>query len=314
MRSTRTGEHSKGKVTKGTLLYNPTKGFLLSFQSPCQATPILTVAIRFLLIIVLLPGITAHAHSKQWRLAWSDEFNGSLGARIDARKWTAEVGGAGWGNQELEYYSDSAKNAYHDGRGSLVIQALKETLSEEFKCWYGQCRYTSARLITRNKFAQAYGRFEANLKLPFGQGIWPAFWLLGDNIETAGWPTCGEIDIMENIGREPAMIHGTMHGPGYSGAKGIGAPFALPAGRRFADDYHTFAVEWEPRTIRWYVDGKLYATRTPADLPPGTKWVYDRPFFILLNLAVGGAWPGSPDETTIFPQKMLIDYVRVYRR
>jgi beta-glucanase (GH16 family) len=169
-------------------------------------------------------------------------------------------------------------------------------------------------LITKNKFAQKYGRFEARIKIPYGQGIWPAFWMLGDNIDTAGWPTSGEIDIMENIGREPGTVHGTIHGPGYSGGKSIGASYSLPNNAPFADDYHTYALEWEPNVLRFYVDGILYKTRTPADLPPGTAWVYDRPFFLLLNLAVGGNWPGNPDNSTVFPQTMKVDYVRVYTR
>jgi beta-glucanase (GH16 family) len=138
--------------------------------------------------------------------------------------------------------------------------------------------------------------------------------MMGDNIEKAGWPDGGEIDIMENIGKEPSLVHGTIHGPGYSGAGGIGAPYALAADKKFADDFHVFAVEWEPNVIRFYVDDHLYATRTPSDLPKGTKWVYDHPFFVLLNVAVGGQWPGNPDHTTVFPQEMLVDYVRVYRR
>ncbi len=143
--------------------------------------------------------------------------------------------------------------------------------------------------------------------------MWPAFWMLGNDIGTVGWPTCGEIDIMENIGKEPAIVHGTIHGPGYSGGAGIGSPFSLAAGR-FADDYRLYAVEWEPNVIRFYVDKNLYATRTPSDLPQSTKWVYDHPFFMILNLAVGGDWPGSPDNTTAFPQTMLVDYVRVYKK
>jgi beta-glucanase (GH16 family) len=138
--------------------------------------------------------------------------------------------------------------------------------------------------------------------------------MLGDNIKSIGWPACGEIDVMENVGREPAMVHGTLHGPGYSAGKSISAPYALAGGRRFADDYHVYAVEWEPNSIRFYVDDNLYATRTPADLPSGAKWVYDHPFFILLNLAVGGKWPGPPDDTTSFPASLLVDYVRVYQR
>ncbi len=166
---------------------------------------------------------------------------------------------------------------------------------------------------TSGKFEQQYGRFEARIKISYGQGMWPAFWMLGNDIGTVGWPTCGEIDIMENIGKEPAMVHGTIHGPGYSGGTGIGSPFSLAKGR-FADDYHLYAVEWEPNLVRFYVDNNLYATRTPADLPQGTKWVYDHPFFMILNLAVGGDWPGAPDNATVFPQTMLVDYVRVYKK
>jgi beta-glucanase (GH16 family) len=150
------------------------------------------------------------------------------------------------------------------------------------------------------------------MRIPGGQGMWPAFWMLGDDIERAGWPACGEIDIMENIGREPALVHGTIHGPGYSGGGGIGATFS--SGGAFADDFHVFGVEWEPQAIRWYVDGRLYQTRTPADLPAGTKWVFDHPFFMLVNLAVGGSWPGNPDESTKFPQELVVDWVRVSAR
>ena len=138
--------------------------------------------------------------------------------------------------------------------------------------------------------------------------------MLGDDIEKSSWPKCGEIDIMENIGKEPGIVHGTIHGPGYSAAKGISSSYTLADNQKFADDFHVFALEWEPKAIRFYVDDHLYATRTPADLPPETKWVYDHPFFILLNVAVGGYWPGNPDTSTVFPQTMLVDYVRVYER
>jgi beta-glucanase (GH16 family) len=244
-----------------------------------------------------------------WQLVWSEEFNAADGSAPDPSKWTLETGGGGWGNQELEYYTSRLQNAQIQN-GSLVITALQETYTGPD----GVTRnYTSARLKTQSHFSQAYGRFEARIQVPFGQGLWPAFWMLGDNIDQVGWPDCGEIDIMENIGKEPAIAHGTIHGPGYSGAAGITAAFTLPSGR-FADGFHNFAVEWEPNVIRFYVDGQLYATRTPADLPAGTKWVYDHPFFILLNVAVGGSFPGSPDSTTTFPQTMRVDYVRVYRR
>ncbi len=248
--------------------------------------------------------------SSEWALVWSDEFNGPNGSAVDASKWVSETGGGGWGNNELESYTNRLQNAYQQDR-NLVIKVLQE----KFTASDGIARnYTSARLKTQGKFTQAYGRFEARIKIPRGQGIWPAFWMLGDDIDKAGWPDCGEIDIMENIGKEPALVHGTIHGPGYSGDKGIGAPFALPDQRPFADDFHIYAVEWEPNAIRFYVDDHLYETRTPSDLPQGTKWVYDHPFFLLLNVAVGGGWPGNPDASTVFPQTMLVDYVRVYRR
>jgi beta-glucanase (GH16 family) len=224
-------------------------------------------------------------------------------------KWTFEVGGNGFGNNELEYYTSRTQNARIEG-GNLVITAQRE----HFTGADGVTReFTSARLKTQGRFAQAYGRFEARIKLPQGQGIWPAFWLLGNDIGTVGWPKCGEIDIMEMLGNDTSIAYGTIHGPGYSGSNGIQSKFVLPAGQHLSDDFHVFAIEWEPTQIRFYVDDKLYGTRTPAELPSGAKWVYNYPYFILLNLAVGGNWPGNPDATTKFPQKMLVDYVRVYR-
>ena len=193
------------------------------------------------------------------------------------------------------------ENAFIE-EGVLVIQALEER--------YKGKPYTSARLKTQDLFAHAFGRYEARIQLPFGQGIWPAFWMLGANISTKGWPHNGEIDIMENIGSEPNIVHGTVHGPGYSGGEGIGKPFGLPSTMRFADDFHIFAIEWEPEEIRWYVDGIEYHT-LKADRVPG-DWVYDHPFFMIMNMAVGGLWPGYPDDTTTFPQQMRVDYVRVY--
>jgi beta-glucanase (GH16 family) len=195
--------------------------------------------------------------------------------------------------------------------GKLIIEARRET----FAGADGRSRdFTSARLKTQGQGAWTYGRMEARIKVPSGQGMWPAFWMLGANVRQVGWPRCGEIDIMENIGREPAIVHGTAHGPGYSGGNGIGKPFALQAGRRFADDFHLFALEWEPGELRWSVDRLVYFTLTPRDLPKGTAWVFDKPQFLLLNLAVGGFWPGAPNASTLFPQQMLVDYVRVYAR
>ena len=245
----------------------------------------------------------------EWALAWSDEFNGAAGEAVDSTKWVADTGGHGWGNQERQYYTAGA-NALLDGGGNLVITARVSTDSSR-QCWYGVCRYTSARLKTKGRFETTYGRFEARIRVPRGQGIWPAFWMLGADIDQVGWPQCGEIDVMENIGREPNIVHGTVHGPGYSGANGIGGAYTL-ATAPLADDFHIFAVEWTPGEIRWLIDGTEYRRLTPAGLPAGAAWVFNHPFFMLLNVAVGGAWPGEPDASTVLPQQMLVDYVRVY--
>ncbi|MEV5431168.1 family 16 glycosylhydrolase [Streptomyces sp. NPDC052701] len=242
-------------------------------------------------------------------VTWSDEFNGAAGSAPDPAKWTVETGGSGNGNNELQYYTNSRDNVALDGNGNLVITARKNTDSG-LQCWYGTCQYTSARLNTAKTFTQAYGHFEARIKVPRGQGMWPAFWMLGNDLGSVGWPNSGEIDIMENVGYEPGAVHGTLHGPGYSGGGGIGAAYTLSGGRAFPDDFHVFAVDWSPEKITWSVDGQTYQTRTPADLG-GKKWVYDHPFFMILNLAVGGSWPGSPDANTQFPQTMTVDYVRV---
>lgn len=270
--------------------------------------------IAFLFLFAFFAESVAQGQVRYRRLAFKDEFNGASGAGIDTSKWTAETGGGGWGNQEQQYYTNSTANAYLDGYGALVIKAVKLTPPLNLSCWYGPCQYTSARLITKGKFEQKYGRFEARIKIPRGQGIWPAFWMLGNNIDKVGWPQCGEIDIMENIGREPTIVHGTIHGPGYSGANGISSSFSLANNAAFADDFHVYATDWSENEIRFYVDGNLYKTITPANLPQGTTWVFDHPFFMILNVAVGGAWPGNPDATTVFPQMMVVDYVRVYKR
>ncbi|MFJ8039055.1 family 16 glycosylhydrolase [Kitasatospora sp. NPDC096147] len=239
---------------------------------------------------------------------WADEFNGPSGAGPDPAKWTTETGGSGYGNHELQYYTAGNANAAQDGQGNLVITARRNT-NTNLGCWYGTCQYTSARLNTAQTFTQAYGHFESRIKIPRGQGIWPAFWMLGNDLGSVGWPNSGEIDIMENIGREPSTVHGTLHGPGYSGAGGLGSAYTLPNGQVFADAFHVFAVDWSPNSITWSVDGHAYATRTPADTN-GNRWAFDHPFFLILNLAVGGDWPGSPDGSSTYPQTMTVDYVR----
>lgn len=231
---------------------------------------------------------------------WAEEFDGASNSAPDAAKWTYDLGGGGWGNQELQTYTNLPQNVYADGAGHLIIRVERSGST-----------FTSARLKTQGLFSTRYGTIESRIRLPFGQGIWPAFWMLGTNITSAGWPGCGEIDIMENIGREPSINHGSVHGPGYSGGNSVSGLFTLPGSARFADDFHIFAIQWGPGTVKFFVDGTAYRTVTAASLPSGAPWVFDNPFFLILNVAVGGNFPGAPDASTQFPQQMIVDYVRV---
>ncbi|MFD9380662.1 ricin-type beta-trefoil lectin domain protein [Streptomyces sp. NPDC059999] len=239
---------------------------------------------------------------------FSDTFDGPAGTAPDPAKWQTETGD-NVNNHERQYYTAGNANAALDGQGHLVITARRENPAN-YSCWYGRCAYTSARLNTAGRFTQTYGHVEARLKVPRGQGMWPAFWMLGNDIGQVGWPASGEIDVMENVGFEPSTVHGTLHGPGYSGSGGIGAAHTLPGGQAFADAFHTFAVDWAPDSVTWSVDGTVYQRRTPADLG-GRAWAFNKPFFLILNLAVGGYWPGDPDAGTTFPQQLVVDHVRV---
>jgi beta-glucanase (GH16 family) len=241
-----------------------------------------------------------------WTLTFREEFDEPEGTGVDESSWTPVNRGDGFGNNELQYYTGRPENVRTDGEGSLIIEVIEEP--------YMGRDYTSARLESVGKVELLYGRFEIRAKLPYGQGIWPAFWLLGNDIGSVSWPQCGEIDIMEHVGRMPSTNYGSLHGPGYSGGNPLSEQYHLPDGERFADDFHEYAVEWEPEVVRWYVDGNLYETRTPDDVPEGGTWVYEHPFYMILNVAVGGPFPGSPDDTTVFPQRLMVDYVRVYSR
>jgi len=244
-------------------------------------------------VIVLLLATLALASAQRWVLAWSDEFDGNS---IDQSKWNFEQGAGGWGNNELEFYTNRPQNAYVSG-GNLVIQALRED--------YGGAQYTSARMKTQGKFSTVYGKFEMRAKLPFGQGIWPAFWLLGDNISQVGWPACGEIDIMEFIGRDPNHVYGSTHGTGFDTSN------AYENNAGFSNDFHIYSANWQPDFIEFAVDGNTYRVVTPLDAHG--NWPFNNHnMFILLNLAVGGNWPGNPDASTQFPQQYVIDYVRVW--
>ncbi|TQJ31108.1 carbohydrate binding domain-containing protein [Microbacterium sp. SLBN-146] len=258
------------------------------------------------------------AAPEDWTLAWSDEFDAPAGTAADSRYWTYETGGWGWGNDELQYYSDSTDNAAHDGEGNMVIttRAVEDPAAAGLECWYGPCEYTSARLITENKVEVLHGRMEARAQMPAGEaGIWPAIWTLGNDFRDVGWPRTGEIDIMEFVGKLPDEIFGTIHGPGYSGGQAYGDTYDF--GENLGGQWLTFAVEWEEGEIRWYVqrDGGeeiLYHTATPADVAP-SDWVYEHPFTLLMNMAVGGNFGGPLADTLAFPQELKVDYVRVYQ-
>lgn len=248
-----------------------------------------------------LPTSTAEWDRAGWIIAWHDEFDGS---ELDLRNWTFDIGGGGWGNQEWEAYTNRPENVRVED-GMLVIEAR-----EEPDLIAGH-NYSSARIKTQGLHAWQYGRIEARIKLPYGQGIWPAFWMLGDDLSKKGWPAAGEIDILEFIGKEPDHIYATVHAPGYAGGDGVGSSFVVSPDS-LKDDFHAYAIEWEEHEIRWYFDDQQYFKLTPDDVPD--EWIFDHPFFIILNLAVGGRWPGYPNKTTVFPQFLYVDYVRVYQK
>jgi beta-glucanase (GH16 family) len=237
-----------------------------------------------------------------WTLKWSDEFDGPAGEGPNPANWTHDIGGHGWGNNQLEFNTDRVENSQLDGNGTLWIRATKEQ--------YENNAYTSARMKTQCLQNFGYGRLEARIRVPSGKGIWPAFWMLGENYADIGWPTCGEIDILEMRGSQPSLIFGTLHGPNYSGGNGIGGQYNHSTGLN--QDFHVYAIERTKDQIRWYLDDVLFSEKTPDDLPDGADWVFDQDFWIILNIAVGGHFVEAPDETTPVPALMGIDYVRFY--
>lgn len=253
------------------------------------------VLLLFSLLVVLLPVNKTNA-APSWNLVWSDEFNGTS---LNRSNWTPEIGtgSGGWGNNELQYYTDRAQNVQVTG-GNLVITAQKES--------YGGMNYTSARIKTQDLKSFTYGKVEARIKLPSGQGLWPAFWMLGSNISTVGWPKSGEIDIMERVNLNP-YVNGTVHWDA-----GGHAEFGRVSGNLDFSQFHVYSIEWDSKYIRWFVDGQQF-NEFYIENGTGNTEEFQRPFFLLLNLAVGGNWPGSPNNSTPFPSQMLVDYVRVYQ-
>lgn len=234
-------------------------------------------------------------------LVLAEEFDTNGAPNSDIWGYDIGTGTDGWGNNELQYYTDRPENV-QVSNGILVITTREESFQGS--------NYTSARLLTKDKFEQTYGRFEARIRLPWGQGIWPAFWMLGADIDENPWPAAGEIDIMEFRGQEPTVVLGSVHGPGYSGGESITKSYTLEDDR-FDTGFHVFGIEWTPEYVNFYVDDVLYNQITPADVTG--EWVFNKPFFILMNVAVGGTFVGSPNAETVFPQTMLVDYVRVYQ-
>jgi beta-glucanase (GH16 family) len=239
----------------------------------------------------------------RWTLTASDEFDGAEDTPPDPTMWTYDIGGDGWGNEQLEFNTDRVENVSHDGEGHLRIVAREESFMGN--------DYTSGRIKTQGLFEQEHGRFEARIKLPAGQGLWPAFWMLGANIDEVSWPD--SIDVMEYQGQRPERVFGTLHGPGYSGGASISGDISLPGGETFADDFHIFAVEWDPSLIRFFVDEEEYHAVRSTEVPQG-KWVFNNEFFMILNLAVGGTLGGPVGPDTVFPAEVLVDYVRIFER
>ena len=274
---------------------------------------LVSVSKLLLIVIILLTMYNCENSETQTvttltNLVWQDNFD--VDGAPNASNWKFELGNGadqgipGWGNNELQYYTDRPENIKVEN-GNLVITARKENFSGS--------GFTSARILTKGLFQQKYGRFEARIKLPWGQGLWPAFWMLGDDNNGAlSWPQIGEIDIMENRGNEPTITHGSIHGPGYSAGNAVTKSYDL--NQRLDTQFHVYGIEWGPNYINYYVDDVLYNQITPSDLPDGTNWVFnDREFYIILNVAVGGSFAGAPNAQTVFPQTMEVDYVRVYQ-
>jgi beta-glucanase (GH16 family) len=240
---------------------------------------------------------------------WEEQFEGPSGAPPNPARWNFDTGGGGWGNEELQSYTSRPQNASLDGEGDLVITARRESYTGADGIHRD---YTSARLQTLGKFEFTYGTLEARIEVPQGQGLAPAFWTLGNDAYRGqnGWPGCGEIDAMEVFNSEPNMVNGHVHGPWPAYPTGVGG--GARASEPLSAGFHVYAVEWTPEKVSFLLDGKTYETVERSQLPSSYAWPFRHPNFILLNLAVGGEWPGAPNAATEFPARMLVDWVRVW--
>lgn len=276
------------------ILSEPVLGKLLN------TTGIITITNDDTEVVIDGSGYIAPEAYQGYLREWETNFDGDA---IDQSLWTHEIGGGGWGNNELQYYTDRSTNSFQTA-GYLFIEAKEET--------FGDRDYTSARLVSKDKFEPQYGRIDIRAKLPKGKGLWPALWMLGQDFQEVGWPSCGEIDIMELIGSSPKIVHGTAHylsdnnGPQFRGSSTF-----LQGGGDFSDEFHVFSIVWRENYIEWRMDGQKFHSLTPADLDG--VWPFNDGFFFIMNVAVGGDWPGSPDANTVFPQRMLVDYIRLYK-
>ncbi|GLR17635.1 family 16 glycosylhydrolase [Portibacter lacus] len=276
-------------------LSEPLYGELLNTEA------ILTIVNDDSEIVIDGSGYDAPSSYQGLERVWEDDF---LGNDINSDYWTHETGNNGWGNNELQNYTDNAKNSFVSA-GYLFIEAKEENFEGS--------NYTSARMKTEDKYEMKYGRIDIRAKLPEGKGIWPALWMLGGNFQEVDWPKCGEIDIMELIGSQPKIAHGTAHFGNSPGDKGsLTKSTFLSGGKKFSEEFHVFSMIWREDYLEWLVDGKSFHIIRPADLGE-YAWPFNEEFFFIFNVAVGGDWPGSPNETTVFPQRMLVDYVRVYQ-
>jgi len=291
---------------KGDSLRQPDQYFYIQLSAPVNATisgtgkATVTIQNRGTYFPSDGTGYSTPLTYPGYTLTWSDEFNGTT---LDATSWNYEIGGSGWGNHELEYYTSSTNNAFLSS-GNLVIEARQETI--------GSNNYTSARLTTFGKRQFTYGRVDIRAKLPVSKGMWPALWMLGSNISTVPWPGCGETDIMELIGTNPKQVIGSIHWAKADGSNGtINNGYSLSAGD-FSQQFHVFSLIWKQNSIQMLVDDQVYMTGTSSQITSGT-WPFNATSFFIFNVAVGGDWPGSPDASTVFPQRMLVDYIRVFQ-